>query len=128
MLKMKVAVILVLLSAVAASLAGCAGEETVSYSESVQPILAENCLACHQEGGEGYAASGLSMSTYEELMAGGRFGPMVIPGDAEGSNLVVLMEGRADPSISMPHGSMDKMATRDITTIRTWINQGAKNN
>lgn len=128
MLKMKVTVVLILLAAVAASMAGCAGEETVSYNESVQPILAENCLSCHQEGGKGYAASGLSMSTYEDLMAGGRFGPMVIPGDAEGSNLVVLMEGRADPSISMPHGSMKRLATKHIKTIRTWIDQGAKNN
>jgi hypothetical protein len=128
MLKMRVALVLILFTAVAASLAGCAREEAVSYSENVQPILAKNCLRCHQEGGEGYAASGLSMSTYDDLMKGAQFGPMVIAGDAEGSNLVVLMEGRADPSISMPHGSMERVPTKDIETIRTWIDQGAKNN
>jgi hypothetical protein len=107
---------------------GCAREETVSFAQDVKPILDQNCLECHQEGGKGYEASGFSMVSYEDLMKGTKFGAMVIGGDAEGSNLVVLMEGRADPSISMPHGSMKKVAGRDIKTIRLWIDQGAKNN
>lgn len=107
---------------------GCAREETVSFAQDVKPILDQNCLECHQEGGKGYEASGFSMVSYEDLMKGTKFGAMVIGGDAEGSNLVVLMEGRADPSISMPHGSMKKVAGRDIKTIRLWIDQGARNN
>lgn len=53
---------------------------------------------------------------------------MVIAGDSLGSNLIVLMEGRADPSISMPHGSTDPVSAADIDTIRRWIDQGAKKN
>jgi hypothetical protein len=109
-------------------LPGCAREEAVSFAQDVKPILDQNCLECHQEGGQGYEASGFSMVSHEDLMKGTKFGAMVISGDSEGSNLVVLMEGRADPSISMPHGSMDKVAGRDIKTIRLWIDQGAKNN
>jgi hypothetical protein len=111
-----------------AVLAGCAREDTVSFSQDVRPILDENCLACHQEGGEGFVASGFSMESYEDLMKGTKYGPMVIAGDSEGSNLIVLMEGRADPSISMPHGSMETVPTRKIQRIRSWIDQGAKNN
>jgi len=111
-----------------AGLAGCMGEGAVSYSRDVRPILAANCLSCHQAGGAGYEASGFSMSSYDELMKGTSFGPMVVPGDAEGSNLVVLMEGRADPSISMPHGSAKPISDADIDTIRRWIDQGAKKN
>jgi hypothetical protein len=85
-------------------------------------------MACHQEGGEGFVASGFSMESYEDLMKGTKYGPMVIAGDSEGSNLIVLMEGRADPSISMPHGSMETVPTRKIQRIRSWIDQGAKNN
>ena len=109
-------------------LGGCGGAESVSFSRDVKPILADNCFSCHQEGGAGYEASGFSMETYDDLMRGTQYGPMIIPGDAEGSNLVVLMEGRADPSISMPHGSMDKLPKSDIDTIRRWIEQGAKKN
>jgi hypothetical protein len=42
--------------------------------------------------------------------------------------MIVLMEGRADPSISMPHGAMKPVRKADIDTIRAWIDQGAKNN
>ncbi len=109
-------------------LAGCAREETVSFSQDVRPILDQNCIACHQEGGEGFIASGFSMMTYEDLMRGTNAGPMVVAGDSLGSNMIVLMEGRADPSISMPHGAMEPVGKADIETIRVWIDQGAKNN
>lgn len=109
-------------------LSGCGGEAAVSYSQDVQPILQANCLSCHQPGGAGYQASEFSMASYDELMKGTAGGPMVIAGDSIGSNLIVLMEGRADPSISMPHGSTDPVSTADIDTIRRWIDQGAKKN
>jgi mono/diheme cytochrome c family protein len=109
-------------------LAGCTGEGAVSYARDVEPILQANCLSCHQEGGAGFEASGFSMASYDELMKGTQYGPMIIAGDSEGSNLVVLMEGRADPSISMPHGRMEPVARADIETIRRWIDQGAKKN
>jgi len=109
-------------------LAGCAQEEAVSFSQNVKPILDQNCMACHQPGGEGFEASGFNMSTYEDLMKGTSFGPMIIGGDSAGSNMLVLMEGRADPSISMPHGAMKPARKADIETIRLWIDQGAKNN
>ncbi len=107
-------------------LAGCA-PHGVSFSTDVQPILRENCLECHQPGGAGFEASGFDMSTYESLMKGGKYGAFVVPGDAFGSNLMVLVEGRADPSIRMPHGR-GKLPERDIEVLRTWIQEGAKNN
>jgi hypothetical protein len=110
-------------------LAGCGDEGgTVSYSRDVKPILQANCLECHQQGGSGFAASGFSMASYDDLMKGTQYGPMVVAGDSAGSNLIVLMEGRADPSISMPHGSSDPVPKADIDTIRRWIDQGAKKN
>jgi hypothetical protein len=109
-------------------IAGCDIGGTVSYARDVEPILEANCLSCHQPGGAGYEASGFSMASYDELMKGTQYGPMVLAGDSEGSNLVVLMEGRADPSISMPHGSMEPVRAADIATIRRWIDQGAKRN
>ena len=109
-------------------LAGCNGGGTVSYAQDVEPILQANCLSCHQEGGAGFEASGFSMASYDELMKGTQYGPMIVAGDSEGSNLLVLMEGRADPSISMPHGRMEPVSKADIDTIRRWIDQGAKKN
>ena len=119
---------LIALSLLPLAIAGCSGEPAASYSQDVKPIIDKNCLQCHQAGGEGEVASGFNMATYDGLMKGTRFGPMVIAGDVEGSNLLVLIEGRADPSISMPHGEQKPVAKEDIQTIRLWIEQGAKDN
>ena len=114
--------------ALSGALTGCAREEPVSFSRDVRPVIDQHCLACHKEGGEGFEASGFSMVSYDDLMRGTKFGPMIISGDSAGSNMIVLMEGRADPSISMPHGSLDPIRQAEIDTIRRWIDQGAKNN
>ena len=117
-----------LAAALPALLIACAGEESVSFSQDVRPILDQHCLTCHQAGGAGLEASGFSLVSYDDLMKGTQFGPMVIPGDSLGSNMLVLMEGRADPAISMPHGDMKPVPQQQIDTIRRWIEQGAKNN
>jgi uncharacterized membrane protein len=109
-------------------LVGCQQERQVSYAQDVKPIIEKHCIECHVSGGAGYDASGFAVDTYEGLIRGTRNGPMIIAGDAEGSNMVVLMEGRADPSISMPHGKMQGATGKEIETIRLWIDQGAQNN
>lgn len=119
---------LIFLCLVGLAMTACSGEDEISFSRDVRPILDWNCIECHQPGGTGEQASGFNMETYADLMEGTNFGPMIIAGDSEGSNMVVLMEGRADPSISMPHGQQESISRRDIQTIRQWIDQGAKNN
>ncbi len=119
---------LLLATAVPILLTACSSEPDISFARDVKPILDKNCLACHQGGGAGFEASGLGMTSYDDLMKGTNAGQMVIAGDVEGSNLVVLMEGRADPSISMPHGKLDPVPSADIAIIKQWIAQGARNN
>jgi len=106
----------------------CGGEPAVSFSQDVQPIINQHCVQCHEAGGNGAVISGFELTTYEGLMKGTDAGPMVIAGDVEGSNILVLMEGRADPSISMPHGENDPVPKKDIQTLKVWIEQGAMNN
>ena len=110
------------------ALAGCKKEEAVSYSQDVKPILDKYCIECHLPGGQGYEASGFSIASYVDLMKGTRNGPMIISGDSLGSNMLVLMEGRADPSIKMPHGKAVSATKEELETIRLWIDQGARNN
>jgi uncharacterized membrane protein len=119
-----------------AVLAGCEGQqadqktaaETVSFSEDVKPLIGQKCLSCHAPGGEGYEKTGLDMASYEGLMEGTRLGPVIVPGDSLSSTLVILVEGRGDPSIKMPHGEGEGLTDQQIQTLRAWIDQGAKNN
>ena len=108
------------------ALAACS-PSGVSYSKDVQPILAKNCAECHAPGKEGFVASGLDVTSYQALMKGGKFGPLIKPGDALSSSLNMLVEGRAHASIRMPHGR-EKLPDKDIETLKAWVNEGAKNN
>jgi len=103
----------------------CAQPSQISFAEDISPILKGWCVSCHQPGGQGYDASGLDLTSYDGLMKGTKFGPMVVAGRPDESNLVVLVEGRA--KITMPFGHK---ALPDClrNNIRTWIFQGAKNN
>lgn len=108
---------------------GCdRSEPAVSFSQDVKPVLDGRCGECHATGQPGFEASQLSFATYDSLMKGTRYGPVVIPGDSTSSNLVILIEGRADPSISMPHGDSEPLLQSEIDTIKRWIEQGALNN
>lgn len=103
-------------------------EPTVSFSKDVKPVLDRRCAECHSPGNPGYEASELSFATYDDLMKGTKFGAVVVPGDSLGSTLVVLIEGRAHPSIAMPHGDAKPLRQSEIDTIKKWIEQGAQNN
>ncbi len=108
-------------------LLGACAPRNVSFSADVQPIFKEYCLECHVPGGPGQVASGFDMSSYDGVMKGGKFGPFVNPGDPFTSTLNILVEGRADPSIRMPHGR-ERLTDREIEVLKVWVQEGAKNN
>nr|VFJ55892.1 MAG: Planctomycete cytochrome C [Candidatus Kentron sp. FW]VFJ65545.1 MAG: Planctomycete cytochrome C [Candidatus Kentron sp. FW] len=110
----------------AVSMAGC-GESNVSFENDVRPILAKNCLECHQVGGKGYKKSKLAVGDHESLMKGTKYGSVIKPGDSFTSALIMLVEGRADPSIRMPHGG-EPLNEKDIAVLKKWIDEGAKDN
>jgi hypothetical protein len=105
----------------------CAAQQKMSFAEDVMPILRGRCVSCHAPGGPGFEKSGLDLTSYQGLMKGTKNGPMVIPGDAQSSNLMWLLDWRASPEIRMPHGQK-QLSTCDRDAIRAWIFEGAKNN
>jgi hypothetical protein len=121
-----IAAISVGIGLVASSSDGCAAD-SISFSQDVAPILKGRCIGCHQPGGEGYETSGLDLTSYQALMKGTKFGPMVVPGDPGSSNLIWLLDWRASVQMRMPHGAK-QLSTRDRDAFREWIRQGAKDN
>ena len=91
------------------------------------PIFKGRCEGCHQPGGEGTEKSGLDLTSYAGVMKGTKFGPMVIPGDPESSNLMLLLDWRASAELRMPHGKR-QLSSCDRNDIRAWIREGAKDN
>ena len=115
--------------------AGC-GKREISFSRDVMPVLRANCVECHGGSGEGLAKSGLDLTSYDHLMKGTKFGPVVVRGDSTSSNLYRVVSHRVDPKIQMPPHHDESLATgrkialevEQITNIRLWIDQGALNN
>jgi hypothetical protein len=109
-------------------LAGCsASPDSVSFKSTVKPLLDKYCAECHAKGGAGAEASGFVITSYESIMKGTKFGPVVVAGDPLSSSLYRLVAGKVDPSIRMPHGKK-ALARNEILSIENWIEQGAKNN
>jgi Planctomycete cytochrome C len=103
----------------------CAQQAQMSFAEDIAPIFKGWCVSCHHPGGQGYNASGLDLTSYDGVMKGTKFGPMVIPGQPDTSNLIVLIAGRA--KISMPYGHKP-LPDCLRNNIWTWIFEGAKDN
>jgi hypothetical protein len=102
-------------------------ETGVSFATEVKPILDQSCVNCHKAAGQGYSKSGLRLDSYESLMAGTKFGPVVKPGSSISSSLYLVVAGKADPSIRMPH-NREPLSSESVELLKNWIDQGAKNN
>jgi hypothetical protein len=120
---------LTLASAISAMLlVGCgAGPAAISFNNDVKPLLDKYCTECHLPGGDGTEASGFVTQTYDSVMKGTKFGPVVVAQDPLSSSLYRLVAGKVDPSIRMPHGK-EALTQDEILKIEHWIEQGAKNN
>ncbi|HEX2726939.1 MAG TPA: DUF1549 domain-containing protein, partial [Beijerinckiaceae bacterium] len=103
-----------------AAFAAAALAQTADFVRDVQPVLTARCLACHS--GEG-AQAGLKIHTRDELLAGGKSGPAIVPGKADASLLVERIEGRK--GMRMPP-SGPPLEPAEIDRIRQWIDQGAR--
>jgi mono/diheme cytochrome c family protein len=102
----------------------CAQQSQINYAEDIAPIFNGWCVSCHQPGGKGYEASGFDVRTYQGVMKGSKFGPMVIAGRPDESNLVVLINGQAGIRMPFNHKPLASCLRQNIWT---WIFQGAKN-
>jgi mono/diheme cytochrome c family protein len=107
--------------------AAAPAQAPVSFKHDVQPIFQTNCVRCHAEGGEGTKASGLDLTSYAGVMKGTKYGPMIVPGEPDSSNLMRLLDWKASPQLRMPHGTA-QLPERQRDSIRAWIRQGAKDN
>ncbi len=109
---------------------GC--QTDVSYQQHIAPILKEKCQSCHGPDGKGYLESGFSVDSYEAVMKGTKFGPVIIAGNSAASTLYRMVTHQVDPKIHMPQVSeSDQMAAlsqEQIDAFKQWIDKGAKNN
>jgi hypothetical protein len=106
----------------------CAFQQ-VSYQSDLTPIINNKCLECHiSPNGNGYRATGLIMDSYDALMQGSVYGPIIVAGDSQRSILNMLVEGRAGNTQKNLHNSGNALTRDEIKLFRAWVEQGALDN
>jgi WD40 repeat protein len=97
--------------------------EKVSYYKDVRPIFQQHCQGCHQPA---KAQGGYVMTDFAGLLKktdNDEFG--VVPGKPDASSVYQQIIPHKDKKPAMPRGK-DPLTDRDVTLIRKWIEQGAK--
>ena len=92
------------------------------FEAKVRPALAEHCYGCHSAAAN-KAKGGLRLDTPAALLAGGDSGPVVRPGDPDGSLLVRAVEYAPDAPAMPPKGRLPESA---VAHLRAWVRDGAK--
>jgi WD40 repeat protein len=90
------------------------------YNSQVAPVFQKYCNACH---GGGEAEGGLILDDHQRLLAGGKRGPAIVPGQADQSRLLLVLEGKAKPA--MPPEGNEPPTADEIAILRAWIDAGA---
>jgi mono/diheme cytochrome c family protein len=97
-------------------------EQLEFFESKVRPILADRCYSCHSLE-QGKSKGGLTLDTKPGWEKGGAEGPVVKPGDVEGSLLVKAI-GYQDPDLQMPPKG-EKLTDAQIATLTEWVKMGA---
>ena len=90
------------------------GTSGATWDSSIGAMFKDTCGTCHGAG----AMGGLNVTTYADLMKGGKDGAVITPGDAEGSPVIQKMEA----------GHSKVFSDADLAAIKDWINAGAPEN
>jgi cytochrome b subunit of formate dehydrogenase len=88
------------------------GSFVATWNGSVGNLFETKCGVCHGAN----SATGFSMDTYASFMKGGKNGPMIIAGDADGSELVMIQSAGNHPG---------QLSADELGQVREWIIKGA---
>src|SRR5579883_396426 len=95
------------------TIAAGAPAQPPSYSKQVKPFFARYCLECHSAD---KTKGDLNLETYQGLRAGGKSGPVVVPGKPDESRLVRLAEGKDKPA--MPPKKAKQPKPNEVAILR----------
>jgi hypothetical protein len=97
----------------------------ISFNDTIQPILSENCYACHGLDSTARKAS-LRLDRADFAYAPhGQSGPAIIPGNPDKSPLIKRVEA-SDPKKRMPPEEAHRsLKPEQIAALRQWVKEGA---
>jgi hypothetical protein len=108
-----------------AAVVAAAAVRPTEFNKDIEPILSENCYACHgPDPGSRKAGLRLDRAVFA-FAAHERSRPAILPHDPDHSPLVLRVSSR-DPKQTMPPPEAHKTLTPgQIAVLRRWIKEGA---
>ncbi len=98
----------------------------LSFNDHIQPILAENCYACHGIDA-GSRKAELRLDRFESATAKRKEGePAIVPGKPNASPLIQRIESKDEKKIMPPPEAHKTLKAGQIATLRQWIAEGAE--
>ena len=89
------------------------------FTESIQPIFEDHCHECHANSSR---KGDFSLASREAILAGGKSGAAIVPGQPDRSLLIEAVRYGNDDLQMPPSG---KLAAKEIEAIEKWIRLGA---
>ena len=88
------------------------------FARDILPILEARCQACHPANG---GQANLALVSRESILAGGKSGPAINPGNPDSSLLMSKVSG--SKPLMPPAG--DPLSAEQVDILRAWIAEGA---
>jgi hypothetical protein len=85
----------------------------LTWDASIGTIFQSKCSMCHAAT---LATNGLSFASYADALRGASDGPVIVPGDANNSKLVVIQSAGGHPG---------QLSLDELAVIKNWIDAGA---
>jgi len=97
----------------------------LSFNENIQPILSENCYACHGPD-PGSRKAELRLDRAEYAFAPRKEGgTVIVRGDPDHSPLVRRVESKDVKEMMPPPEAHKTLKPEQVTLLREWVKQGA---
>src|SRR5262249_15405491 len=90
-------------------------KEPVSYAKDVEPIFYKKCIACHSGA---VKESKFDLSSYDNLVRGGKRGQAIVPGKSANSLLIKLASKTQKPQ--MPPKLEEPLTPEELALIKLW--------
>ncbi len=98
----------------------------LSFNEHIQPILAENCYACHGTDPSSRKAELRLDRAEHAFKKRDKGGPAIIPGQPDKSPLVGRIESKDPKEVMPPPEAHKTLKPAAIALLRRWIAEGAE--
>ncbi|HEX5025050.1 MAG TPA: c-type cytochrome domain-containing protein [Agriterribacter sp.] len=97
-------------------------DKAIVFADVIQPIFESKCIGCHNESklkGE------LLLENLAGVLAGGKSGPLFIPGKPDTSLLIRRIHLPVDDKKRMPPASKPQLTAAETALLSAWIKSGA---